>query len=206
MPKHRRPGRPRADESGPPTDAVIVQTASRLFLDRGYQKVSIDEVAEACGVTKATVYYYFDNKAQLFTKSMLAMMQRIRERIAAMLSVDKPLRTRLHEVAVAHLQATMQIDLDGFMRETKNALSPSQVKLMREAEERMYQAIEEAFDKSIKAGEIPEINATFAAHAYISLLKIGNYRLADNTRLFPNVETAADHIIAFLWNGLFCDQ
>ena len=41
------------------------------------------EVAKVCGVTKATVYYYYSTKADLFTATMIQMMVRIREKYVA---------------------------------------------------------------------------------------------------------------------------
>ncbi|HEX7064386.1 MAG TPA: TetR/AcrR family transcriptional regulator [Bacillales bacterium] len=200
---HRPPGRPRTEEKGHPTHKLVLEAAVHLFLDNGYQEVSIDDVAKACGVTKATVYYYYATKAELFTESMIHMMERIRRRIVSMLKEDIPLRNRLLKVAEAHLQATLDVDLEGFMRGAKNALSDDQIRQIREAEEQMYQSIEEAFTFAVEQGEITDVNPTFAAHAYISLLKIGNYRDADNQPIFPTTRETADQIIGFFWNGLF---
>ena len=45
---------------------VIVETAQRLFLERGYTATSLDEVAAAAGVSKTTVYSNFGDKETLF--------------------------------------------------------------------------------------------------------------------------------------------
>ncbi|MRH43445.1 TetR family transcriptional regulator [Aquibacillus halophilus] len=201
--KKRSLGRPRSSELKQPTNEIILQTATYLFLANGYQDVSVDDIAKKCNVTKATVYYYYDSKAELFTEAMVQMMFRIRERMRAMLLEDSPLYGRLLKVTQAHLRATVDIDLDGFMRETKNSLSSDQIKKMQEAEENMYKAIEEAFVNAIDNGEISEINPTFAAHTYISLLRVGNYKNTDNTTIFPSIDETSEQIMTFFWNGLF---
>lgn len=52
----------------------ILQTATVQFLERGYDGVSMREIAEACGITKAALYYHFTGKAELlaeiFTESL----------------------------------------------------------------------------------------------------------------------------------------
>lgn len=199
---HRPPGRPRAQEKDQPTHELILKAAARLFLKNGYKEVSIDDVAKACGVTKATVYYYYDTKAELFTKTMIEMINRIRQRILSILQEDMPLRDTLLKVTEAHLSATLDIDLEGFMRGTKNDFSADQVRQMREAEEQMYKEIEKIFSEAMANGEIHQANATFAAHAYVSLLKVGNYRDANNKPIFPSVRETAEHIVTFFWNGL----
>lgn len=43
----------------------IVRIAARLFAERGYRAVTIDDIANELGFTKSAVYYYFDNKAEI---------------------------------------------------------------------------------------------------------------------------------------------
>lgn len=58
-----------ADESGVPvrrlgveTRAAACQTALRLFTDQGYEATSMRQIADALGINKASLYYYFDSK------------------------------------------------------------------------------------------------------------------------------------------------
>ncbi len=43
----------------------ILNSAERLFAERGIRAVSIDDIANNLGYTKSVVYYYFKNKNQL---------------------------------------------------------------------------------------------------------------------------------------------
>src|ERR1700744_5714724 len=47
------------------TRAAIAHTAITLFLERGFEQVSIAEIAEAAGVAKQTLTNYFPNKEDL---------------------------------------------------------------------------------------------------------------------------------------------
>jgi TetR/AcrR family transcriptional regulator, regulator of autoinduction and epiphytic fitness len=201
--KKRSLGRPRSSDLKQPTKQIILQAATELFLYNGFKEVSVDDVANKCNITKATVYYYFDSKAELFTETMVQMMYRIRGYIQAMLEEEIPLRNRLLNVAKAHLQATVDIDLEGFMRETKSSISTEQLRLMQQAEESMFHAIEKVFIDEIETGKITRVNPKFAAHSFISLLKVGNYRNSNNEAIFRSVEETAEQIIKLFWNGLF---
>jgi len=201
--KERALGRPKNKDKTTPTKEVILQAATRLFFENGFQKVSVDDIAKAAGMTKATVYYYFDTKAVLFKETIVSLMRRIRERIMQILSTDKPLYDRLFDVTIAHLQATTSIDLDGFMRESRTSLSDEQIHEMKIAEEKMYSSIEQAFLTAIEAGEIPNVNAKFAAHSYIALVRVGNYKQSDGTSFFPSIEEATKNIMNVFWRGFF---
>lgn len=199
----RAPGRPKASGNERPTKEIILQTATGLFLRDGFQKVSVDDIAKEAGMTKATVYYYFETKAELFKETMVGLMKRIRERIIKLLKTNEPLYDRLHAVMLAHLKATNTFDLEGFMRESRSSLSIEQIQEMKIAEENMFDSIEQAFIVAMEKGEIPHIHAKFAAHSYMALARVGNYKQADGTSFFPTIEETAKNILNVFWHGFF---
>lgn len=50
----------------PSKRAIIVRTATELFLANGFDRTSMDAVAEHAGVSKTTVYAHFHDKFELF--------------------------------------------------------------------------------------------------------------------------------------------
>ncbi|HEY5320321.1 MAG TPA: TetR/AcrR family transcriptional regulator [Galbitalea sp.] len=58
---------PRTSErGGPQTRARIREVANRLFLERGYDTVTVAEVAREAGVSSVTVFNHFPRKEDLF--------------------------------------------------------------------------------------------------------------------------------------------
>lgn len=49
----------------------LMEKAKELFIQFGYKAVSMDQIAEAAGISKATIYNYFPSKEELFMKVML---------------------------------------------------------------------------------------------------------------------------------------
>ncbi len=194
-------GRPPQDTKKKPTKTLIIENAVQLFIHHGYQLVSMDDVAKRCNVTKATVYYYYPTKADLFTDAMIQMMVRISNRIAEILSNDKSLKENLFEIVKVHLKATFDIDMKTFMKEAKVALSNEQIQQLNDAEEMMYNVIEQAIFNAIEKGEIPKGNAKFYTQVFFAILTVGNNRDADQKSLF-SIEEMAEQIIQFFWNGL----
>src|SRR5580658_1271353 len=43
----------------------LTDTATRMFMDRGFDAVRVTEIAEACGVSEKTVFNYFPTKESL---------------------------------------------------------------------------------------------------------------------------------------------
>jgi AcrR family transcriptional regulator len=48
------------------TKDKITKTALRLFLERGYERTSLNDIAQEVGITKPAIYHHFKNKDQLF--------------------------------------------------------------------------------------------------------------------------------------------
>src|SRR5260370_41812396 len=61
----RRGGRPSREEAVR-RDARLLDAATTLFMERGFDGTSIDAVAEAAGVSKPTVYARYRDKRDLF--------------------------------------------------------------------------------------------------------------------------------------------
>ncbi|MGW7531673.1 TetR/AcrR family transcriptional regulator [Amycolatopsis sp. NPDC054798] len=55
-----------SERGGPQTRARILEVANRLFLERGYEAVTVAEVAREAGVSSVTVFNHFARKEDLF--------------------------------------------------------------------------------------------------------------------------------------------
>jgi len=55
---------------GSSTRATILRTAMRRFVEQGYDRTSLREIAEEVGVTKAALYYHFRTKDDLVRAAM----------------------------------------------------------------------------------------------------------------------------------------
>lgn len=63
----RRRGRPRASErSAADTRAQLLDGATKVFAERGYQAATVDEIVATAGLSKGTFYWHFESKEGLF--------------------------------------------------------------------------------------------------------------------------------------------
>jgi AcrR family transcriptional regulator len=79
----RQPTRSRGTVTAEP-DAVertLVDTARSVFAERGYGEASLNTIAEAAGVTKGAVYYYFADKQDLFRAVFRAEQRRLMQEV-----------------------------------------------------------------------------------------------------------------------------
>ena len=62
----------------------ILQSALDLFIDQGYDKTPLREIAERVGVTKAALYYHFASKDEIF-RTLLEPLLDLQTRAMALL-------------------------------------------------------------------------------------------------------------------------
>ena len=62
-------------------EALILQAAEEVLMERGYHETSIDEIAARVGIAKGTVYLHFPSKEDLvvaiFERDMQQLLQYI---------------------------------------------------------------------------------------------------------------------------------
>jgi AcrR family transcriptional regulator len=69
---------------------TILDVASRVFREMGYERASMDEVSQRGGGSKATIYNYFSNKEELFFEVIFQSTEAEFEASHAALNVDEP--------------------------------------------------------------------------------------------------------------------
>ncbi|HEX7865968.1 MAG TPA: helix-turn-helix domain-containing protein [Variovorax sp.] len=91
-------------------EEAIVQTANRLLAEKGFESMTVDEVAASVGIAKASLYKHFPSKEDLAAAAMVRIMQRTLDFLASVPADDRP---------VAKLRAVvrwaMEVQLAGEM-------------------------------------------------------------------------------------------
>lgn len=61
---------------------ALLHCALKLFAEKGYENTGISELVQAAGVTKPTLYYFFENKEGIFRAILDANYQVLNQEIA----------------------------------------------------------------------------------------------------------------------------
>jgi AcrR family transcriptional regulator len=96
----------------------LSDTATRMFVERGFDAVRVAEVAEACGVSEKTVFNYFPTKESLVLDRLEATMASLRTGLAepAIPPVEAALRILDRELRAMTAWLTAQDDPAGAAR------------------------------------------------------------------------------------------
>lgn len=104
-------------ESEDMTKANIIIAALRLFVTRGYNSVSLIDVANEVGITKGGIYHYFDSKDALLQTAMHYLLERLESNYTELLRNNHSIRDVLSALLVEktleqYAKALLQIEED----------------------------------------------------------------------------------------------
>src|SRR5215468_2067563 len=97
-----RSGRPPRELAGE-VEERILDAACKVFLSRGFEGASIDEIAETARSGKPTIYARFPNKQALFAAAVMRQLILRKARMASYMPVGKTAEERLTSLGVTLL-------------------------------------------------------------------------------------------------------
>jgi TetR/AcrR family transcriptional regulator, regulator of autoinduction and epiphytic fitness len=91
-------------------EEAIIRVVNLLLAEKGFEAMTVDEVAAAVGIAKASLYKHFPSKEDLAAAAMVSVMRRAQDFIATL-----PLQAAPLENLRAVVRWTMEVKLAGEM-------------------------------------------------------------------------------------------
>ena len=110
-------------------EEAIIQNVNRLLAEKGFDAMTVDEVAAAVGIAKASLYKHFPSKEDLAAAAMVRMMRRAQSFLAGLEPALPPL-DKLRAV----VRWTLQTQLAGQMPSLPSQNSSLRAALMASRE------------------------------------------------------------------------
>ena len=89
------------------TTADVVSAAAQMFEARGYRNVTIDDIGQAAGISRPTVYKYIESKPWLLEQMVAAITDEMTGPLHELVSSDLPPREKLLEVIRFHIESSI---------------------------------------------------------------------------------------------------
>lgn len=98
----------RKEEYAEATRAALVEVARKLFADRGFAAVSIEEIVQGARVTRGALYHHFEDKKALFREVVETIEREIEERMRARAAKEKRPWEQLRAACQGYLDACLE--------------------------------------------------------------------------------------------------
>ena len=154
----------------------ILEVAEEMFASQGYRAVSIRDIARACGVTNAALYYHFPSKAALFREVLARHLEGLRRRMWAAQQEHSTYQAKLRAMLEVYAEMIHQRRASMFaLRRDIGAWQEGQPEerhtLFLQAWQAVVEPIAAVIQEAIQAGKLrPAAEATTLATMLIGLL------------------------------------
>lgn len=82
---------------------AILKTAAQLFSEKSFYEVTVDDIAEQVGLSKGTIYLYFENKDALFYSIMIEKTEEMLGQLNAAIECQEPFNVCLYKFVYSFL-------------------------------------------------------------------------------------------------------
>jgi TetR/AcrR family transcriptional regulator, mexJK operon transcriptional repressor len=173
-------GRPSRVESAQLSDRIL-DVATGLFLDDGFEATSIEAVARRAGISKRTFYHRFRGKEELFEAVVRRLIERWTPAFDSGLLDAPSLAEGLHRIAAHMLDVALTPQALALHRImiAEGERFPGLARILHELGQAAGVArIAHDLERRIAAGEIGPIDPQFAAEQFITMTVTGPRRRA----------------------------
>lgn len=150
----------------------IIDAAQSLFGIHGFEKVSMNEIADELRMSKASLYYYFPDKESLCKIVLEKEKGEFLQNISAMIEKIPEPERMLEEYSIMRLNYFRRfLNLSRIRQETYSALSPVYREVLKMFRSKEQEIISSILRKGISKGifQIDDVDET--ASLYLDLLK-----------------------------------
>ena len=151
---------------------LILNKAKELIGRLGFKKTTMDDIAKAIGMGKASIYYYFSSKEDILREIIESEGQKLREMIEKEVGKGKNAKDKLRRYAITRFK---------FLRKLGIYYTTIKDELYRnldfiEKERHKFDAfdfgvIKSILDEGVKSGEFKPIDTEYYAHLLLVAIR-----------------------------------
>jgi AcrR family transcriptional regulator len=178
-------------------EALILQAAEAVLMEKGYHAASMDEIAARVGVAKGTLYLHFPSKEELVVALFERELTAFRHAVEQAAMSEQSARARLVEILRLSYTGMAAERRQLFLALSSSASVRTEVfekrDSLREHKRQVGAYIEAVLEDGKAAGEFDaSIPTTVMLSTFVSLLSRHNHGLLDGDALSP------DELVAYV--------
>lgn len=151
---------------------AILEAAKEEFVQHGFAAANMNNVCTAAGVSKRTLYRYFESKERLFEEILVGIQQGIASHIDYPFDESVSLETQLREITLRELDVMYNVYGIALSRTIVMEFF-RQPELAKGITQRLYQtrAVSAWFEKALASGKLVAPDVTTISNVYTSIFQ-----------------------------------
>ncbi len=198
-------GNPLSDEISE-AKARVLDAAENLFRDRGFNSVTMQDIAEALGMRQASLYYHVpQGKEELFAEVHERLLHRHKEGLVAAIESGSSLEGQLNAIA-AWFASQPPVNLIPMMHNDMPILSAAiKARVQRAVEQNVFLPIAFAFQRAVDNGNIRSVDPFMLTGMFLSIID-GLAVSHAHVENIPPREIASRAMVSVIMNGLYAQS
>lgn len=162
--------KPVASDKTRVTPGELRKVASRLFKEKGYHGTSMQDIADAVGLYKGSLYHHILSKEHLLFLVVSSALEQTAESLAAICKLDIPALEKLRRAISHHIRYSVayQSDLAVLLEDTKH-LSQSYHREIVAQQHRYEQYFGEILEEGMRCEVFRRINVRMATFTILGM-------------------------------------
>jgi AcrR family transcriptional regulator len=182
--------------------AAILEAAKLLFMQEGFRGISMRQIAEAVGVTKAALYYHFKDKEELFVAIVEQYLEAMSILIDEVEGSNHDTRAQVGELV--HRILTQPPEQRSIIRlasqELSNISPENRVRFLEMYYSRFVNRITALLQAGMAHGELRKMNANVATWTLLGMM-YPYFHPTPPSQALPT-QTLIDELLAIYFDGI----
>ena len=131
----------------------LLQIAYRMFISRGYENTSVDEIIEEADIAKGTYYYYFETKEQMLEEVIGMIIDQEMETASRILQAEIPVPQKIIGMISSLRPTQEESPIEGALMQPENIVMHEKIrkKIVEMAVPLLSKVVEEGIGQGIFA-------------------------------------------------------
>jgi AcrR family transcriptional regulator len=149
----------------------IYRVAAEVMCRKGYEATSMNDIAEAVGLTKAGIYYYIRRKEQLLFEIMNFAMDMVEEDVVAPAREIADAEERLHTIIDRHTKRILEVGGSvTILLEEMPALTRAHRRTLRNRKRAYFEFFRQTLEQLAAEGKLRNVNPTVATFSLFGMI------------------------------------
>jgi AcrR family transcriptional regulator len=179
----------------------IYRVAAEIMCQKGYEATSMNDIADAVGLTKAGLYHYIHGKEDLLFEIMSFGMDMVDEDVIAPARQIADAQLRLRTVVERHCRRIMeQGGAVTILLEEAPALTAAHQRIILNRKRAYFELVREALEQLSAEGKLRDLDPTVAAFSLFGMILWTSRWYRQGGNLTP--QKAASNVVEMAMNAV----